>query len=141
MSSSLTFEGLTELRQALVNLPAELTSEASAIVYASASEAARAIIDAYPTRTGHLKDGVSVTRTRVSTFGTAAVVTNRAPHAFIFEMGTQARHTSLGANRGSMPPGRVFVPRVQRYRARMYEGLAEMIRTHGLEVTTGGGEE
>jgi hypothetical protein len=141
MSSSVTFEGLAELRAALLALPADLTAEASGIVTATANEAARSIVDGYPTRTGNLKDGVYVTRVRVSTFGTAAVVTNRAKHAFIFEMGTQARHNAIGANRGSMPPGRVFVPRVQRYRARMYGELADMIARHGLEVTTGGAEE
>jgi hypothetical protein len=141
MSSSVTWTGLAELREALQNLPADLTTDASTIIDHTANEAARNIVDGYPTRSGHLKDGVSVTHTRSSQFGAAAVVLNKAKHAYIFETGTQARHNAIGANRGSMPPGRVFVPRIVRYRARMYDDLATMLTTHGLEVTTGGAEE
>jgi hypothetical protein len=41
----------------------------------------------------------------MSGFSAGAIVINRAKHAAIFENGTQARHTAIGANRGSMPPG------------------------------------
>jgi hypothetical protein len=135
VSSQLKIEGLAELRAALRALPTELVDEAGAIVGAAAEEAKRAIVDKYPTRTGNLKDGMSVTRRRSGNFGTAAVVVNKAKHAWIFESGTQARHNDIGANRGSMPPGHVFVPGVMSKRAEMYRNLGKMVEAHGLIVT------
>jgi hypothetical protein len=78
---------------------------------------------------------MSVTRRRSGNFGTAAVVVNKAKHAWIFESGTQARHNDIGANRGSMPPGHVFVPGVMSKRAEMYRNLGKMVEAHGLIVT------
>ena len=67
-------------------------------------------------------------------YSAGAIVKNRAKHAYIFENGTQARHTGLGYNRGAMPPGHVFIPEIVRRRRGMYEKLAEMLRQHGLQV-------
>ena len=65
-----------------------------------------------------------------------AEVKNVAPHANIFENGTQARHTRIGANRGSMPPGHVFVPRIVRARHRLTQELKDMVaRTTGAQVS------
>ena len=55
-------------------------------------------------------------------YGAAAQVINRAQHACIFEKGTQARHTDLDADRGTMPAGNVFIPRAIKHRARMING-------------------
>jgi hypothetical protein len=126
---------LPELRAALLALPKELVDEASDIVEDSAQRAAADIIASYPSRTGNLRKGIRVSRRRLSNFAVLAFVVQRAPHAWIFEHGTQARHNAIGANRGSMPPGWVFVPRVMRYRAEMYRRLAAMVERHGLEVT------
>src|SRR5688500_3598157 len=101
--------GLDELRNALRRLPADLADDADEIVYGAATDAKNAVAAGYPSRTGNLKKGLKVTREK-STFSAGAVLKNTAPHANIFEAGTQARHTDLGAFRGSMPPGRVFVP-------------------------------
>ena len=62
------------------------------------------------------------------------VVRNRNPLAGIFEYGTQARHTKIGANRGSMPPGHVFVPRMQQARVVLVSRLAALVERHGLVV-------
>lgn len=129
------FDGLDELKQALRQLPAELTAEASGIVDGAANEAMREIVDKYPTRTGNLKDGVTVTHFEGARFSAGAIVKNTAKHAFIFEHGTQARHTDLGANRGSMPPGHVFVPIVIRKRRAMYERLKTLLVSKGLVVS------
>lgn len=131
----LVFHGLEELKADLRNLPAELASEASQIVVESANGAATEIVATYPERTRNLKRGVKVQMLTGSVFFVGAVVKNTAKHAWIFENGTQARHTALGANRGAMPAGRVFVPTVLRWRRRMYEQLTALLERHGLRVT------
>lgn len=134
-NNRLMFEGLEELRAALRDLPAELVGEASSIVMGAAEEASTAIVAAYPNRTSNLRDHVTISTQAAGRFGTAAVVKNTSKLAYIFENGTQARHTSLGANRGSMPPGHVFIPRVIKARRRMYEHLKALLQRAGLVVS------
>lgn len=134
MGSRFTFDGLAELKRALTTLPADLSTEASAIVYANADLAAQEIRVAYPKRTSNLANHVTVTRAAGS-LSTTATVKNTAKLAWIFENGTQARHTDLGANRGSMPPGHVFIPTMVRRRRIMYDVLKRLLTAHGLLVT------
>lgn len=133
-NNRLTFSGLDELRAALRQLPAELTGEASHIVEGAANGAAASIKAGYPSRTGDLRDHVTV-ETMQSGFSTGAVVKNTSKLAYIFENGSQARHTAIGANRGSMPPGHVFIPIVIRKRRQMYEQLKDLLTRHGLQVS------
>lgn len=134
-NNRIVWEGLDELRAALRQLPSDLAAEATGIVIAHAEGAAQEIEGAYPARTGNLRNGMDVIRSAAGRFGVGALVRNRAKHAWIFENGTQARHTSLGASRGSMPPGHVFIPRIIRWRARMYDALRAMLERHGLAVS------
>ncbi len=134
-NNRLVFEGLAELRAALRRLPAELTTEASRIVDGAANGGAADIKRTYPRRTGNLGDHVSVTHFDQGRFSAGAIVKNTATHAWMFEHGTQARHTAIGANRGSMPPGHVFIPRIMRARRLMYTQLADLLRRHGFQVT------
>jgi hypothetical protein len=136
MSVTFQFEGLEELKAALRTLPDELTAEAQAIVELTANQAAAEIQAAYPARTGNLKDRVFVTHFDNGRFRAGAIVKNTAKHAYIFENGTQARHTAIGANRGSMPPGHVFIPRMIRARRRMWEGLRSLLERAGLVVSS-----
>lgn len=133
--NDVVFEGLAELRAALLALPEALRDDAAGIVQRSAAAAAADIVASYPKRTGNLRAGVHVTHGTGGAYSAVAVVVNRAKHAALFENGTQARHNNLGANRGSMPPGRVFVPRVIRHRKAMYAQLAAMLARHGLAVS------
>lgn len=130
----LRFEGLEELKADLRRLPADLRDEGGAIVLEEGQGAATDIIAAYPEVTGHLKKGVKV-EVFATPWGTTVQVKNVAPHAYIFENGTQVRHTALGLNRGAAPPGRVFVPIVVRRRRRMYERLKDLLRSKGLTVS------
>ncbi len=123
-------EGLDDLREALRNLPSDLAAEASAIVVAAA-EGAKSDMH-YP---GELGNHVSVSTVNEGAYGAGAVVRNASKLAYIFENGTQARHTSIGANRGAMPPGHVFIPAVIRRRARMWGALKALLERHGLTVT------
>ncbi len=139
MSARITFTGLTELKKALHNLPRHLASEASDIVMQSAESAGAEIKGSYPRKSGALARGVKVTKDDQSAFAAGALVKNSARHAYIWEHGSQLRHTESGASRGRMPepPGRVFVPVVQRKRAAMYTKLIAMVEREGLVVRGG----
>lgn len=132
------WDGLSEYRELLRALPETLAGETAHLVEAAANGAAHDIKSAYPVRAGKLRDGVKVSTLNKGRFATGRVVTQRAPHAWIFENGTQARHTSLGANRGSMPPGHVFVPRVIKARRRLYDQVKDLLRRNGAAVTDAG---
>ncbi len=134
MSASVTFEGLDELRQALLALPRTLADKSAVRVGAAAAAAVDRIRAAYPEHTGNLRDHVvsKVERDNVSVLWT---VKNTAHHAWIFENGTQNRYTSTGVSRGAMPPGHVFIPIVMQERRAMYQDLAAIVADEGLEVT------
>ena len=140
MSAELTWIGLDELMAGLKNLPADLTELAEAIVTAAAESAAAEVKAAYPEgETGNLKRGVRVSPMQGGTrleakFGVGRVVRSTAPHAWIFESGTQTRQTALGYNRGFMPGANIFVPVMQRHRREMYEDLTAVLEQAGLDV-------
>lgn len=136
-SNQFVFEGLAELKEALRNLPGELTGEASHIVQGAANGATASIKANYARVSGNLVDGVSVEFSRDG-FSAGATVKSKSPHAWMYENGTQVRHTDAGANRGRMPPappGRAFIPAMIKARRRMYEQFATMLDRHGLVVT------
>jgi hypothetical protein len=134
VSARIQLSGFDELKAALRRLPDDLTAEAGHITEAAANAAAVDIRRAYPVRTGNLRNHVTVTHFEKGRFSAGAIVKNTATHAWIFENGTQARHTDLGSNRGSMPPGHVFVPIAIRERRRMYDRLKDLLARRGLVV-------
>jgi len=134
-NNRLRWHGLDELKADLRRLPEELAQEGSAIIFAHADGAMAEIAAAYPTRTGNLRKGLRRTINAVGRWGAGALVKNVAKHAWIFEHGTQARHTAIGANRGAMPAGRVFIPIVMRWRRKMYAQLAALLERHGLRTS------
>lgn len=137
MSVTLQWDGLDEFKRELFGLPEDLGAEADRIVDATANAAAEEIRAGYGSHrvTGNLQDHVFVSRLDRGKVTAARIVKNTAPHAFIFENGTQARHTDLGANRGAMPPGHVFVPVIVRRRRAMNEELKALLVSKGLTVT------
>jgi len=135
MSVTLKWDGLDEFKADLEKLPEGLTTDSDPIVSSAANGAAADIRAGYPTRTGNLKKNVFVSRLDKGKDFRGYIVKNTAPHAFIFENGTQARHTAIGANRGAMPPGHVFVPAVIRRRRQMYEQLKALLVRYGLVVS------
>lgn len=135
-NNKLEMVGLKELHRDLANLPEELTDEASLIVGQHALEAQTQVVDAYPSRTGRLKRGVTKDHYR-GRFTTHWIVKSRAPHAHLFERGTGQRQTARGANRGRMPPapsGQAMVPIVIRRRRVMVEALKDLVRRAGFLV-------
>lgn len=136
MSVELTWIGLDELKAALFNLPADLTAKAAGIVTESAEAAAAEIRAAYPEGdTGNLRRGVKVgTKGARGAHTVRRVVRSTAPHATLFETGTQTRQTALGYNRGFMPGANIFVPVVVRRRRAMQEDLVRIVEQAGLDV-------
>lgn len=140
MPNRFNIQGLEELKADLRKLPVNLAYEAGHIVEDSAQSAATEIRDGYGRhrRTGKMQDGVSVTH-KADRLGATAVVKSGDRDALVFEVGSQARHTRIGANRGSMPPGHVFFPAVRKWKRRMYAGFKDMLEKHGFTVTDSGG--
>ena len=140
MPVQLTIKGIDDLKRALADLPPQLKGEATVIVLDNAHAAAADIKGQYPKGlTGNLQKGVKVRVQEVGPLSVAAQVRNTAPHAHLWEFGTEARHTKLGWNRGVMkrPPAPVFIPTMIRYRNVMYEKLAAIIEAKGLTVKRG----
>ena len=90
---------------------------------------------------GNLKQRLKVTLREGNEFGAGGMVKNTAPHAFIFEQGTQARYVTtrplgraknFGYRRGAMPPGRVFIPIAIRRRREMYAGAGRRGAARGF---------
>lgn len=137
MSVTLQWDGLEEYLAEIRQLPDDLTAEASSIVQRAAADHAQDVRGNYQAhrRTGNLANGVRVEARVMGPYGVGMVVKSTAKHAHIFEIGTQARHTDIGANRGSMPPGHAFVPPAIRRRRQMYDELIALVRGRGLEVT------
>jgi hypothetical protein len=136
------FEGLDELKEALRTLPAALAEDAASYVEASAHEAEQAIRQVYEAHehTGNLAAHLSIA-TASSDYGASARIKNTAPHAWMFENGTQARHWAGGKGTGRMwgqtpqPPTHVFVRTLMKHRAQMYNRLRAVLERQGLEVT------
>lgn len=135
-NNRLRLNGMEEQRAALRNLPQELTAEASRIVEGAANGAAAEMRQNYSQGpTGNLINRVVVTHFDKGKLAAGAVVKNLAPHAAIYEWGTQRRQTAQGWDRGSMPPGRVFIPAAMRARKRMRDQLIALVERAGLKVT------
>jgi len=128
------FRGLDEFKTALRNLPTDLRDDATEIVRRRAYQAKAAIIEAYHEGPhGTLKRRVT-SEEEHSPFGISVIIKSRDPIAWLYENGSQARHTALGANRGRMPAQPTFIPIASRSRREMLQDLSEMLERHGLTV-------
>lgn len=136
MSNRFKFEGLAELQAELRKLTPVLAAEGGREVEAAAQDAATEVRSGYGRhrRSGSLQDNVTVSH-RASRDGAVATLKSGDKEALVFEVGSQARHTRIGANRGAMPPGHVFFPAVIRAKRRMYGRLKAMLQRTGFSVS------
>lgn len=135
MSVKLDWIGLQELRDALKELPDTLTAEAATKVTAAADDAAAEIIAAYPEVTGNLKSHVKVDTQNTGRFGVYRRIRSTARHAHLYEFGHMTRQPTIaGKTRHKIPGANVFIPIVTRRRRRMYDDLAAIIESQGLDV-------
>jgi hypothetical protein len=126
--------GVQELIAQFATLAPDLTTAATPIVELSARVAKDTIYTGYPTRTGNLKKGLAITEVNESTRMSCTVI-NKAPHAWLFERGSQARHNAIGANRGSMPANPLFSSTMMRTRRALYTALVpHLAEQFGLKI-------
>ena len=134
------WSGLEEFKAQLRSTPEHLRGEATHVVEGRANGAAVLIRAGYGAHrvTGNLQESVEV-RHEHSAHGARSVVAATAPHAHLFEFGTQARKRASGAETGAMwsrtPPVPVFIPAMDRERRGMYGDLKAMLQRAGFEVS------
>ena len=134
MSVEFELDGLEELRQELLKLPYELTQEAAERIAFRTAVANTQIGGRYAQRSGRLRRGLRV-KVEIDGASVVGTVTNTSKLAYIYENGTQARHTDTGALRGAMPPGHAFIPIMAQQRRLLYAELKEIVARAGLEVS------
>lgn len=126
--------GIDDLLAQFATLAPDLTDAATPDVDAAAEWAKDTIANGYPTRTGNLKDHLTVV-THHEDARVRSVVINTSPHAALFELGTQARHTAIGAYRGSMPANPIFSATMIRARRTLYaRPIPRVMESFGLKV-------
>ena len=140
MSAQLVINGLDELRHVLKNLPTSLAEQSESIIDNRAEIARSTITQLYPRRTGNLRKGVRLKEITMGPYGRGRKVENRAPHAWLFEYGTEGTRfytTKHGKRKsvGQMPPGRVFIPNAIRHKRILMTELVAMLERAGLVVT------
>jgi hypothetical protein len=149
-SNRIEWTGLDELYAALRQLPAHLAAEAVDLVDNTVEVTAASLIQSYPPLgpaqpatpgqaahvPGALRRGVKWSTTP-SQFGVSGEVKSTAPHAHLWEFGTQNRTTSKGWNRGHLKDqyNRGLVGIAIRERAKLNKKLVELVRKAGFEVT------
>lgn len=140
--TTLRWNGLDDLKAALRSLPQDLTDDAVGIVNAAVQSAEQEIAAGYHVGpTGNLRRGLRTTM-KPGLFKTVAVLTNTAPHAWLWDHGSQLRHYATrrgrqhrtGAMWGKTGPPFTFIRGVTKWRAIMYDRLAAMLAQHGLTV-------
>lgn len=129
--------GLAELIEALRQLPENLVIEATPIIMAAADATYSTVEADYRNSvlSGRLERGLKKEVRSIGRFGVSVTVRNTAPIAWMYENGTQARHTHAGRFRGVMPPKHLFVSTSERNRAAMYAELRTMLTAFGFLVT------
>lgn len=151
MSVQFKIDGLAELRKALLDLPEHLQANAEAIVREAADDAASAVKARYEqhrTSTAtytpgrgvrlarrHLADSVSVSFRGAKSGAAVARVVVDAPHAHLFEFGTQNRQWEGGKSTGAAPARPTLVPVAIRQRREMTNELIAVVERAGLKVT------
>jgi len=132
--NGLVWTGVDELEAELRALGAQLAREGSDQLQAAGDAAFATIGSGYPSRTGDLKKGLTVTHTRTA-FGAKALLVNTSPHAIPFEVGTELRVTKAGVSRGSMPPNHVFTRTLNQTRRALKTQQRALLERFGLTVT------
>lgn len=144
MKAFIRIEGNKELERMFDQLPRDLVSDAAGLFVAAGQSAASEMRYTYPRGPGNpakgyaggnLINGVGSESGGVG-MKTWVRVFNRAPHAHLYEYGTDARHTDEGWDRGIMPGRATFYPILDKWELRATEALGDLLRVAGLKVST-----
>jgi hypothetical protein len=134
VSAKFRFDGLADLYAALKTLPEDLARDAAPDVERFGEGAMTNIHNGYPSVTGGLRAGLSL---NISTEGGRArvEVRNDAPHAILFERGTEVRHWRSGKGTGRTAPNPIFTATMMRARRGLLTGpVPQLLVTYGMEV-------
>lgn len=136
--SKVTFRlvNLNETIAALRDLPVHLRGEAGHLVEGAGNRAVADIKEEYSYSSGNLRDKISVEMVDAGPFGVIARVTNSSPHAILYDEGSMARHTAIGANRGVMPAYHTFTRNMMKNRRDLEAQLAALLQRAGLRTRT-----
>lgn len=132
-NATLSWDGLTELRRALIEMPAALQEESVPLVLYHARASEGQLLVRYPTVSGRLRRGVSLKQSRGPGV-VSAVLRSKAPHAHLYERGTTIRKTKKHANRGRMPATYTFNRVVVPSRQRLFDDLVQLLVRRGFVV-------
>ena len=135
---AVTWTGMQEFKNALHNLPAELTGEATNIVIEAAKSAERDTKAAYPQGpTGNLRRGVTTTVEAIGRGGVSARVKSNAFHANLFENGYRGKKPGGTGPKEQrvVPDSQKMIPIAIRARRQMHVKLIDMVQRHGLVVS------
>ena len=145
MSTKVIFTGIEETKAEFKAQPEALAKATQTLANRIAKQAVADIKAAYPRKTGNLRNGVKVERSRnPSKTIAAARVVNRAPHAHLYELGTKARHfvgtdkrgrKYVIGDRGQGTAHHVFPPRIVRWRFVFFEAVKEIMNRAGITTT------
>lgn len=135
---ALEFEwrGIAELQAAFAQLPKALAEEANAIAltHAQAAEAEVRAAWAPHSKSGEMLGELRIETIAVGPYTRAAVLVATSPQALWLEMGTVARHTRQGWERGAMPGTNVFIPAMRKMRAAFYAEVEALLERYGMSV-------
>jgi hypothetical protein len=144
MPVKLTLRGLSQLTADLRRLPEQLRDEGRQIAQGHLDDAESTIRSRYAamSETGTLASGLGQRQLtaagQAARFGVKLRLENKAPHAYLVEVGTELpRQTDKGWNRGRMPAAKVFLPTVIRARRAMTADLVALLERAGLRVRGG----
>jgi hypothetical protein len=136
------WDGVQELIEQFATLAPDLTDVAAPIVELAARVAKDVIYTGYPTGPGkpskgyyggNLKKGLAVI-VKTEATRTSTTVVNKAPHAWLYERGSQARHYGDWP-RGSMPANPLFSSTMMRTRRALYTALVpHLVEQFGLTI-------
>lgn len=131
MSAGLEWSGLSELRQALAALPADVRGQFKPVLDSAGQQIVSESVSAYATAgVPSLSDGMRVESSSDAS-DLSVRVSLTSPTAHLRELGTVDRYTSSGAYRGRQPARPVFIPIVERVRAQVGERLAAKLADIG----------
>lgn len=139
--SEVRWDGLDEYKALLRQLPEACNVEAGHAVEEAVNRAYTTVSEVYGAHrfTGNLQKGLKIATLNKGAYGTGRILRSTAPHAWLFDNGSQARHWLSGKSTGRMwgktPPTHVFVQTVIRERRRLYDRVKDMLRRKGAVVT------
>ena len=134
MHATLRLDGFDGFQADLTNLPTTLRDAAKAAVLDAADHAESVIYAQYGEVTGNLRKGLGQDTPEETATSIRVRLASTAPHAVIYEYGTEQRQTTLGYARGRMPAAKVFVPTVLRERREMVRTIVARVEAEGLTV-------